>query len=82
MNEEALKKFCLEDLDEHLMMRLAEEKKISLEEAMDAYYHSRLADEIYEGKYGIQNVDYKALVKMLLDTEPELFGNNAHEINA
>lgn len=70
MNEDAVRKFRLEDLDEWLIMKLAEVKNISLEEAMDLYYHSRLADAVYEGKYGIQDPDYKTIEKILMDMKP------------
>lgn len=75
MNGETLEKFYQESLDERLIRRIAEEKNISLEEAMDFYYQSRLADEIYDGKYGIQYLDYKVLAQILIDTESERFIN-------
>ena len=40
---------------------------------MDIYYHSRMAERIGKGECGIQYLDYKVLVQMMLDTEPELF---------
>ncbi len=40
---------------------------------MDVYYHSRLAKQIEQGAYGIENMDYKYLVQDLLENEPELF---------
>ena len=40
---------------------------------MDIYYHSRLAEEIEQGTYGIENMDYKYLVQDLIENEPELF---------
>jgi hypothetical protein len=40
---------------------------------MDIYYHSRLAEQIEEGKYGIENMDYKYLVQDLIENEPYLF---------
>ena len=44
-----------------------------LEQAMDIYYSSQLAQKIHDGKDDVQYLDYKVLVQILLDTEPELF---------
>ena len=62
-----------ERLEERIIAYLAEIKGISLEEAMDAYYHSRLADQISKGLYGIENMDYKYLAEDLVENEPLLF---------
>ena len=40
---------------------------------MDIYYHSRLAKEIEQGTYVIENMDYKYLTQDLIENEPELF---------
>ena len=48
-------------------------KGLSLAAAMDAYYRSRLATQIANGLYGIENLDYKYLVEDLVENEPELF---------
>ena len=52
---------------------LAEIRDFSYEKAMDLYYSSRLSDKIFLGKNGIQYLDYKVLVQILLETEKELF---------
>ena len=62
-----------ERLEERIIAYLAEIKGISLEEAMDAYYRSRLADQITKGLYGIENMDYKYLAEDLVENEPVLF---------
>ncbi len=62
-----------ERLEENIIVRLAEEKQCSLDEAMDAYYRSQLALKIDEGRFGVQYLDYKVLVQILLESEPELF---------
>lgn len=72
-NGDVLEKYYQERLEERIILRLAEVKHLSLEEAMDIYYHSQLAQKIHEGLYDIQYLDYKVLVQILLDTEPELF---------
>ena len=40
---------------------------------MDIYYNSRLAKQIEQGAYGIENMDYKYLAQDLIENEPELF---------
>lgn len=42
---------------------------------MDIYYQSKLADRIAAGEYGIQYLDCKVLVQILLENERELFVN-------
>jgi hypothetical protein len=48
-------------------------KNLSLEDAMDAYYNSRLSAKVHVGKYGVQYLDYRNLVRILIESEPELF---------
>jgi hypothetical protein len=73
MNGDTLEKFYQESLEERLIARLAKVKGLTLEQAMDIYYRSQLAQKIHEGLYDVQYLDYKVLVQILLDTEPELF---------
>ena len=39
---------------------------------MDVYYNSRLSEQINDGVYGIDNMDYRYLVQDLIENEPEL----------
>lgn len=73
MSDEVLEKFYQEGLEERLIGNVAKEKRISLEDAMDIYYRSKLAQKIYDGKEGVQYLDYRVLTRLLFDTEPELF---------
>ena len=73
MDEERLEYIYRERLDERLIAYLAKLNKISLDKAIDIYYHSRLAKNISDGVYGVQYLDYKVLAEILRDTEPELF---------
>ncbi|MGN1407688.1 hypothetical protein [Lactobacillus sp.] len=82
MNDDVLEKYYQERLEERIISRLAEVKHLSLEEAMDIYYHSNLAQKIHEGLYDIQYLDYKVLVQILLDTESELFENSSRRKRA
>lgn len=71
MDGEALEKVYQENLTERIISYLAEMKQIPLETAMDIYYHSKLADKIYQGMEGIQYLDYKVLVQILMESMKE-----------
>ena len=73
MNEELLENVYRENLEERIIAYLAETQNLSYETAMDLYYNSKLSDKIHIGKEGIQYLDYKALVQILLETEKKLF---------
>ncbi len=73
MDGDMLEKAYKERLEEKIIAYLAECKKIDLLSAMDTYYHSTLAERIERGEYGIQYLDYKVLVQILIETEPRLF---------
>ena len=62
-----------QNLEESIIEYLSKEKKLELRQAMDIYYQSRLAKQIEQGAYGIENMDYKYLVQDLIENEPELF---------
>ena len=73
MDEKVLEQAYQENLEERLITYLAEQPSISLEKAMDIYYHSRLAEKIHQGVEGVQYLDCKVLADILLETEAELF---------
>ena len=62
-----------QNLEESIIAYLSEIKQLDLRTSMDIYYRSRLAGQIADGMYGIENLDYKYLVQDLIDNEPELF---------
>lgn len=72
MNDEMIESVYQENLEERIIAYLAEVCDFSFEKAMDVYYSSKLSDKIYLGKNGIQYLDYKVLVQILLETEREL----------
>lgn len=72
MSEDVLEKIYQESLEERIISYLAETKGLTFEEAMSVYYNSKLADKIHNGDYGVQYLDYKVLVQILCETEPEL----------
>ena len=72
MNEDVLERVYQESLEERIISYIAKSKQMPLEKAMDIYYRSELANKIYRGLYGVQYLDYKELVHILFETEPEL----------
>ena len=75
MDENVLEQVYQEKLEERIIAELAKEKAISLEKAMQIYYGSELADKIHNGMEGIQYLDYRVLVQILEETEPDRFLN-------
>ena len=70
MDEMVLEKIYQEKLEERIIAYLADKNGITLEEAMKAYYSSKLADKIHRGVEGVQYLDHKVLVQVLEETEP------------
>ncbi len=62
-----------QNLEENIIRYLSEVKSISLQDAMDIFYSSRLVSQIEQGMYGIDNLDYHNLTEDLIENEPELF---------
>ena len=73
MDDAVLEKIYQEKLEERIIATLAEKHGISLEDAMNVYYNSKLADKIHRGVEGVQYLDHKVLVQILEETEPEIF---------
>ncbi|MBR0123932.1 MAG: hypothetical protein IJJ66_09340 [Treponema sp.] len=69
MDGEVLEKAYKERLEEKIISYLAESENLDLPTAMDIYYNSKIADRIAAGEYGIQYLDYKVLVQILVETE-------------
>ena len=62
-----------QNLEESIIEYLSIEKNLELRQAMDIYYNSRLAKQIEQGTYGIENMDYKYLAQDMIENEPDLF---------
>ena len=62
-----------QDLSIDIISELSKIRKIDIRSATDIYYRSRLCNQIAEGLYGIDNLDYKYLAADLIENEPELF---------
>ena len=73
MDGNKLEKIYQENLEERIMLYLQQIEDISYEKSLEIYYRSKLSKKIEEGRQGIQYLDYKVLVSILKETEPELF---------
>lgn len=73
IEREKLARIYKERLDEKIIGELSAQLDITLREAMDRYYRSRLSRQIQEGRYGIENMDYRYLAQDLIENEAELF---------
>lgn len=62
-----------QNLEIDIIKALADLKQIELRKAFDIYYSSKLAGQIAEGSYGIENMDAKYLAEDLSENETELF---------
>ena len=62
-----------QNLENDIIKVIAELKRLELRKAFDIYYSSKLAAQIAEGSYGIENMDAKYLAEDLIETESELF---------
>ena len=62
-----------QNLENDIIKALADLKQIELRKAFDIYYSSKLAEQIAEGSYGIENLDAKYLAEDLCENERELF---------
>ena len=62
-----------QNLENDIIKVIAELKRLELRRAFDIYYSSKLAAQIAEGSYGIENMDAKYLAEDLIENESELF---------
>ena len=72
MDDKILEQVYQENLEERLIAFISEKNDIPLEKAMEIYYRSKLSQQINDGSYGIENMDYRYLVQDLIENESEL----------
>jgi len=72
-DREMLTEIYKQNLETEIIKVVAAEKDIDLRRAFDIYYSSKLAGQIADGSYGIENLDAKYLAEDLIENEPELF---------
>lgn len=72
-NQKELNKIYKQNLEENIVSFISDTKMISMEQAMDIFYKSKLSAQINDGEYGIENMDYKYLANDLIENESYLF---------
>ena len=65
MTDNDLEQFYKEHLEEDIIKVFSSQNNISLEESMKLYYGSKLANDIHEGRFGLQYLDYSILSDIL-----------------
>ena len=65
--------FYKQNLENDIINAISEMRKIDLRKAFDIYYSSKLAEQISNDSYGIENMDVKYLAEDLIENESELF---------
>ena len=72
-DREQLTDIYKQNLENDIILNIAKIKGIEIRKAFDVYYSSRLADQIANGEFGIENLDAKYLAEDLVENEPDLF---------
>lgn len=62
-------------MEEDIIDEISKLKGIELRNACDIYYSSKLAEQISNDSFGIENMDAKYLAEDLIENEPEFFIN-------
>jgi len=73
MGNEYINSMYRQNLENDIICYLAEICGREIREMADVYFSSKLAVQVEQGIYGIDNMDYKYLANDLLENEPELF---------
>lgn len=68
-----LEELYKQNLENDIINGISEIKGMDLRKAFDIYYSSKLALQIENDRYGIENMDAKYLAEDLIENEPELF---------
>ena len=73
VNKQQLEDIYKQNLENEIINIISAKKNIKLRKAFDIYYSSKLAEQIENGSYGIENLDAKYLAEDLIENEPKLF---------
>ena len=73
VNKTQLDEVYKQNLENDIINIIAKIKGIELRQAFDIYYSSKLAEQISNDSYGIENMDARYLAEDLMENEPELF---------
>ena len=70
IDKNKLEEVYIHALEKNIISYLAKIMNIDNREAMEIYYKSNLCNQIHNGEFGIQYLDYKNLVLDLIENEP------------
>ena len=73
VDKKQLEEVYKQNLENDIINVISEMKGIDLRKAFDIYYSSKLAEQISNDSYGIENMDAKYLAEDLIENESELF---------
>ena len=73
VNKKRLEEVYKQNLENDIINAISEIKEIDLRKALDIYYSSKLAEQILNDRYGIENMNAKYLAEDLIENEPALF---------
>ena len=73
VNKKQLEEVYKQNLENDIINTISKMKGIDLREAFDIYYSSKLAEQISNDSYGIENMDAKYLAEDLIENESNLF---------
>ena len=73
VDKKQLEEVYKQNLESDIINEISEMKGIDLRKAFDIYYSSKLAEQISNDSYGIENMDAKYLAEDLIENEPEFF---------
>ena len=73
IDKKQLEEVYKQNLDNDIISAISQMKRVDLRKAFDIYYSSKLAEQIANDSYGIENMDAKYLAEDLIENEPELF---------
>ena len=73
VDKKQLEEVYKQNLENDIISAISQMKRVDLRKAFDIYYFSKLAEQIANDSYGIENMDAKYLAEDLIENEPELF---------
>ena len=73
VDKEQLTEIYKQNLETDIVKYIAKIENLDLRKAFDIYYSSKLATQIANGSYGIENMDARYLAEDLIENESELF---------
>ncbi len=73
VDKKQLEEIYKQNLEDDIINTISRVKGIELRKAFDIYYSSKLAEQISNDRYGIENMDAKYLAEDLMENEAELF---------